>query len=52
MGIYINDKMLLIIASLKSILFYLPIKVNKSLEHETKFIISRNECLAEYTIKN
>ena len=52
MGTYINNKTLLIIASPKSILFYLPIVVKKSLKHEIKFIISCNECLAEYTIKN
>ena len=52
MGIYINDKKLLIIASPKSIRFALPIEVNKSLKHEIKFIISLNKLLAEYTIKS
>ena len=44
MGIYINDKKLLIITSPKPIRFALPIEVNKTLNHEIKFIISPINC--------
>ena len=50
-GIYINDKRLVIITSTKYICFNLSIKFSKSLKDEIKSITSRNESVAEYTIK-
>ena len=52
MGIYINDRKVVVITSPKSIRFDLEIEVNKSLNHEIEFIISRNESLTEYKVKN
>ena len=51
MGIYISDKKLVIITSPKTNCYYLPIEVNKSLQHEIKFIMSHNESLAENVTK-
>ena len=52
MRIYIDYINLVIIPLPKIIRVALPIKINKSLKRDIKFIISRNESLAEYTIKN
>ena len=52
MKIYIdNYENLVIITSTKTICVNLPIKINQNLNHDIKFILSRNEFLAEYTIK-
>ena len=40
----------MIITEVKTICINLPIKINESLEHDIKFIISCNESLAKYTI--
>ena len=52
MKIYIDDKNIVILTLPKSICINLTIKNNKSLEHDIKFIIGRNEFLSEFTIKN
>ena len=52
MKVFFDDKKLVIITSTKPIHFDLPIEVNKALGCEIKFIISRNESLAEYATKN
>ena len=52
MRIYIDYINLVIIILPKTVSIDLPIKINKILKHDIKFIISRNESLAEYTIKN
>ena len=52
MGIYINDKSLVIISSPISIRFDLPIKSKKGVKHENKFIIIHNKSLAECAIAN
>ena len=46
-----NYKNLMIVTSSKTICVNLLIKINQSLNHDIKFIISCNESLAEYTIK-
>ena len=48
-----NDdyKNLVIITLPKTICVDLPIKINESLKNDIKFIVSRNESLAEYKIK-
>ena len=52
MKIYIDDYKILIIVILpKTIRVDVPIKVNKSLNLEIKFIVNLNESLAECTIK-
>ena len=48
MGLYINDKNLVIKTSAKAVCFDLLIKFNKSLNYEMKSITSHNESLAEY----
>ena len=50
MRIYIDYVNLVIITLPKTICVALPIKTNKSLKRNVKFIISHNESLAEYTI--
>ena len=52
MRIYIDYINLVIIILPKTVCIDLPIKINKILKHDIKFIINRNESLAEYTIKN
>ena len=52
MRIYIDYINLVIIPLPKIIRVDLPIKIKKRLKRDIKFIISRNESLAEYTIKN
>ena len=42
MKIYIDDENLVIITSSKTISVDLPIKINKSLKHGIKFVISCN----------
>ena len=51
MGGFIDNKKLVIIAKPKSIQIDLPIKINKILEHDIKFIVIYNEYLTEYTKK-
>ena len=46
-----NYKNLMIVTSSKTICVNLLIKINQSLNHDIKFIISCNESLAEYTMK-
>ena len=53
MKIYIDEcKNLVIVVSPKTICVNLPIKISQNLEHDIKYIISCNESLAEYTMKN
>ena len=52
MGVYIDNNKLVIITQPKSVCVDLPIKINRSLEHDIESIVSRNESLTEYTIKN
>ena len=52
MRVYNYDNKLVIIMQPKSICINLSIKINISLEHDIKSIVSRNESLTEYTIKN
>ena len=53
MTIYINNyENLVIIKSPKTICVDLPIKINQNLKHEIEFIVSCNESLAKYTIKD
>ena len=42
----------MIITEPKSIRIDLPVKINESLEHDIKFIVSLNESLTEYTMKS
>ena len=51
LGIYSNNKKLVIMTSPRTICFQLLIEVTKSLKYEIKFITSCKETLAEYTIK-
>ena len=50
MGVHIDNNRLVIITEPKSVRIDLPININKSLEHDIKFMVSRNESLTEYTI--
>ena len=52
MGVYTDDKKLLIITELKFIHHDLPTDANNSLKHEIKFIIKDDKLLAEHRIKN
>ena len=52
MGVYIDGKKLVVITEPKPICINLLIKINKSLEHDIEFIVSRNEPVTEYTTKN
>ena len=51
MRVYIDDNKLVIIAELKSIRVDLTIKMNKSLKHDIRFIVSCHKSLTAYTIK-
>ena len=51
MGVYIDDNKLVKITEPKYICIDLPTKINESLEHDIKFMVSCNEPLTEYTIK-
>ena len=50
MGVYSDENKFVIVAESKSIRINLPIKINESQEHDTKFIVSRNKSLTEYII--
>ena len=52
MGVYNDGNKLVVITQPKSICIDLPIKITTSLEHGIEFIVSRNESLAGYAIKN
>ena len=52
MRICIHDGIIVMITSPKTIRVSTPIKINESPKRDFKFIISCNESLAEYTIKN
>ena len=52
MEVFIDGKKLVKKTKPKSIGIDLLIKIKDSLEHDIEFIISRNESLTEYTIKN
>ena len=52
MGVYFNDKKLVIRAESRSIRFNLKNKVDNRLKHETDSIIRHNKNLAEPRIKN
>ena len=55
MGVYIDDNKLVIITEPKTIPIDSPIKINKSLYYDIKFIVGRIESsaeYAEYTIKD
>ena len=50
--IFFDGKKVVIMTSPKLIRFDISTEVNKSLEHEIRFITNRNESLAECAIKN
>ena len=52
MEVFIDGKKLVKKTKPKSIGIDLLIRIKDSLEHDIEFIISRNEFLTEYTIKN
>ena len=52
MGMYIDDKRLLIITELKTVHLDLPIDINNILKHEFQFILKDDKFLAEHRIKN
>ena len=51
MGLHIEDNMI-VIRKLKTFYFDLPKVADNNLKHETEFMISCNESLAQHKVKN
>ena len=52
MGVFFDENKFVIIEEPKIIIIDLHVQINESIENDIKYIVSRNESLADYATKN
>ena len=52
MGVFFDENKLVIIEEPKTIHIDLHVKINENIENDIRYMVSRNESLADYAIKN
>ena len=52
MGVFFDENKLVIIEEPKTIHIDLHVKINENIENDIRYMVNRNESLADYAIKN